>query len=831
MYKCIILTALFITLAQCCGPVTHSIVAHRALYHATINNMLPADTLSILNNYSNYLTSGSVFPDYLYHCTFDHDTGEVAHWIPFQVAAVEYMHTLQHDTDQYQQLLAFMYGVVSHSISDINWHGINWMVEDIPSGYGFLEILGQHDTNCGQGLCSIAHQLGDFGGDLVGAQNTNITWFNVVQWEIPTQAIVEIFALMNHTVSYVALRACRDVFIGATESFIRLGQNPHTYHKLTDYSSTLVEQYVDMHLGGIDDMSIYTTRSWQRLHDWLQISNGSVPTPLPIGIGQSHTINDDRDQFDPMMHLHTKSNDYWDAWLKYAETAFALSNMEHIQSQHHDSNALQFYHVQSLSDLSPYSYYGHAIVTGDLNGDAHIDRVYSAYGAGVLQTGEVHIHYHSSISDTVQILYGLEPYGKFGYSLAIVDYNVDGINDLVVSAPTTGYNTSDLGNSTYGYYGSVYIYYGNAHQQLNNDPDVVLFSSRNISLQLFGHVLYTADVNGDGHDDLLIGSPYGRSTNHSSSDGYVDIYYSSSDNTYTEFNTPDLYLHGWDNFWLFGSSIQVAQLNEYTRCLLVTAPMYRYWFGDTNGLVEGFNITNITDIFMIEDYKSLFSIINDDPAQYHSQFALSISYSHSLNLLAIGQPAASYIDTTHSLYELFYHSLIALINIIFDIIYDNNIHHSHSGAVHLIDIRKLSGDHLLSSLNGFYNTIQHTVRGSRFGSSVQFVSPTGNSSDDSRLIVTAPLYSPTEHQTQFGAVYVYDNIQLVTGINDAQSTATHTLVGESMNGRFGSTVSHIHSAGTNTLIIGEPYKNIICDDCREGINEMIGEIYTFDIPA
>lgn len=37
-----------------------------------------------------------------------------------------------------QQLVAFMHGVVSHYIADINWHGLL----NVPSGYGFIETLG-----------------------------------------------------------------------------------------------------------------------------------------------------------------------------------------------------------------------------------------------------------------------------------------------------------------------------------------------------------------------------------------------------------------------------------------------------------------------------------------------------------------------------------------------------------------------------------------------------------------------------------------------------------------------------------------------------------------
>jgi hypothetical protein len=84
-------------------------------------------------------------------------TDAAAHWAPFQANAVRYIATLPKPwTDDTQQLVAFFFGVVSHYIADINWHGL----AEVPHGYGFIETLGIMDFNCTGNLCGVAHSAG-----------------------------------------------------------------------------------------------------------------------------------------------------------------------------------------------------------------------------------------------------------------------------------------------------------------------------------------------------------------------------------------------------------------------------------------------------------------------------------------------------------------------------------------------------------------------------------------------------------------------------------------------------------------------------------------------
>lgn len=93
---------------------------------------------------------------------------------------------------------------------------------------------------------------------------------------------------------------------------------------------------------------------------------------------------------------------------------------------------------------------------------------------------------------------------RFGWSLAVVDMNGDGIDDLAVSAPGHGENR-----------GRVYVYFGRLGLGLDETPGLVIDVAESEAkhrwehgIRGFGSTLASADVNGDGFRDLIIGSPW-----------------------------------------------------------------------------------------------------------------------------------------------------------------------------------------------------------------------------------------------------------------------------------------------------------------------------------
>ncbi|CAG8515726.1 25083_t:CDS:10 [Dentiscutata erythropus] len=173
----------------------------------------------------------------------------------------------------------------------------------------------------------------------------------------------------------------------------------------------------------------------------------------------------------------------------------------------------------------PYSYslFGHDMVTGDFNGDGIEDLAISAplydEHTNVPHTGAVFILYGKStlrpplestnileLSD--QILYAIDPLpqSRFGWSLAVVDLNSDGIDDLAISAPSYGTNRFISGT------GKVYVYFGHV-ERLSRQPDLEISidakpAKNDWKIEEMGHVLASGDIDNDGFKDLFIGCPY-----------------------------------------------------------------------------------------------------------------------------------------------------------------------------------------------------------------------------------------------------------------------------------------------------------------------------------
>jgi len=57
--------------------------------------------------------------------------------------------------------------------------------------------------------------------------------------------------------------------------------------------------------------------------------------------------------------------------------------------------------------------------------------------------------------------------GRFGTSVAIVDFNADGLNDVAIGAPTVGSETLD-------YNGQVYIYLNNRLTGIPSAPSITI---------------------------------------------------------------------------------------------------------------------------------------------------------------------------------------------------------------------------------------------------------------------------------------------------------------------------------------------------------------------
>jgi glycosylphosphatidylinositol phospholipase D len=118
----------------------------------------------------------------------------------------------------------------------------------------------------------------------------------------------------------------------------------------------------------------------------------------------------------------------------------------------------------------------------------------------------------SQIDTTDPFLTASDPYSRFGYALAALDINRDGVDDLIVSAPAHGQGgATDIGDYyPKSYNGRVYVYLGNKDTgiQKSAQPDFEIRSrSEDDVFYNLGQQLRASDCDGDGDLDLIVLSP------------------------------------------------------------------------------------------------------------------------------------------------------------------------------------------------------------------------------------------------------------------------------------------------------------------------------------
>lgn len=189
------------------------------------------------------------------------------------------------------------------------------------------------------------------------------------------------------------------------------------------------------------------------------------------------------------------------------------------------------------SPAEPFDYFGWALAAGDFNGDGVDDLAvgtpFEDNGVGYADAGSVQIFFGKSgntIGNSGLLILGavvnpqhwradsanveglMEENDRFGFALAVGDFDGDGYDDLAVGIP---YETHGEGAGALAFGGAVNVIMGSAngleatpanpgrlwHQDLagmNGDVD---------TLDRFGWALAAADFDNDGYADLAIGVP------------------------------------------------------------------------------------------------------------------------------------------------------------------------------------------------------------------------------------------------------------------------------------------------------------------------------------
>ncbi|KAJ1675857.1 hypothetical protein EV182_000432 [Spiromyces aspiralis] len=226
----------------------------------------------------------------------------------------------------------------------------------------------------------------------------------------------------------------------------------------------------------------------------------------------------------------------------------------------------QFATARIVYSTPPYSGFGTAVALGDFDGDGVPDLAVSAptftngsqyqFGAVFVEYGPANLYKssqqdiqdsadqtlspplmsatsHGRHLDSEQGLHQMFP--NFGSALAVVDFNTDGVDDLIVGASLTG--QLDDGSN-----GQVYVYFGHKGAGLSSLPDITIDAldlaaaldhagepgkaAANSKVRIGNHI-FSDDVNGDGVADLVIGAPYSHGPGEVPQAGMVFVYLSS----------------------------------------------------------------------------------------------------------------------------------------------------------------------------------------------------------------------------------------------------------------------------------------------------------------
>ncbi|KAJ2066328.1 hypothetical protein GGI08_001926 [Coemansia sp. S2] len=625
--------------AMGCGPAVHNEAAERARqwFYTSQENATSgwiSEYRDILDRHPGSLQAGVVFPDWGYGCLSMDDPAEAAHWAPFLRHGVRYVISKypRPYSERGEQLVAFLFGIASHQIADEQWHSLSGLRDGIMRVLAKSTFDGEysraHDAMDVGGDFAMAH-MSDLRYILdkwTVPMDDVIEIYHGMGISVPRWKVS-----LCVTRQFYAMEAVKRFGRGLFPSYA--SRAPMLTERLDDYyvggiyamaTSTcdcwgVMAEWLetgDFHKqclvhghrqpgGGNGTMYGYLSPAQHILEymwpgDQLEpIINDTVSVDAHDGI-LSISLNDQSLLPEPFSHV---DEDRGRLGRRHGQHVFGgsgrgLFGKEANVTDNCSPLSTLYPKIKQLYTTSAYSGLGTAVVIGDFTGlgqsSVAISAPYfkaqpgdprargtSAGAVFVLEDPDlVYAESHQDILDADPLV--LVPgdwqmqFPLFGSSLAVVDFNADGVDDLVVGS--SGYGASATGPML----GRVDVYLGHRGQGLSKTPDYTLtaeelamYTDSPWSRQRIGGFLFGEDVNNDGFVDLLIGAPYQSDVAYEIHSGRVYGYISRPDR---ELGEPDFSLVSPEKqqFEWFGFSARSVYVEDLqTSLLLVGAPGHR----------------------------------------------------------------------------------------------------------------------------------------------------------------------------------------------------------------------------------------------------------------
>jgi hypothetical protein len=490
-------------------------------------------------------------------------------------------------------------------MADIFWHGLGGFQES------FIYAMGAQNY---KGNIAKAHSAADTGGEFTLRHSAGLEYFNVT-WAVPVRDLAIIYRQMNNktkipTPSEEDLGYCMKVGYTAFKADLKLGKYLFPYYG--QQSPFLIENINHYHRGGMQDMTARVVKCWKEIAEYFREGKytGTMCSPhwdrSVRDTLEQHSMSSNN-TYEQNIQLLKESgyqvSEQWNASngvmsLSLSAVANENSGLQHVFKQS-ETLLIRQDVVEKCEEYTPdmtltlnetSGALAYDVVLGDFNRDGYPDVVVSdpyhsvrKLHSGVVLIIDGHKGNHELDNKNVFSASSLQLHNnvqesRFGWSMVVLDFNNDGIDDLAVSSP--------FGEPGEGF---VSVYYGKADIGLSEQPDVHIRIPQRKSNYGFGSRLYALDINGDGHKDLVIGCPH-HGIQATVQTGVLYVFYSAISHPKI-ISIPDMTLQSpiIQPYEHFGSSAALIS-NGNRKLLLVGAFGYSLFEAQRVGRVYAFSL-------------------------------------------------------------------------------------------------------------------------------------------------------------------------------------------------------------------------------------------------